>query len=117
MPLAAATAAAWVPFPAPGGPNKSTASIAPLLLEYALVVTHRQLRLHLPHCVERHAHHDQDRRTSQSARGGLREPAVADEEVRQHRDQPEEDRAGQRQAREHAVEVARGGRTGTDARN
>ena len=27
MPLAAATAAAWVPFPAPGGPNRSTASI------------------------------------------------------------------------------------------
>src|SRR5664279_157163 len=52
-PMAAATAVAWVPFPAPGGPNKSAASM-PLLLEDALVVAHRELRLHLPHRIERH---------------------------------------------------------------
>src|SRR4029077_14717882 len=86
-PLAAATAAAWVPLPATGGPNRSTASIR-LLLENAFVVAHRQLRLHLPHRVERHTHHDQDRRTAEPARRGLREPAVPDEEARQTGDHP-----------------------------
>ena len=51
---------AWVPFPAPGGPNRARPA-SPTYSEEALVVAHHHLRLHLPHRVERDADHDQDR--------------------------------------------------------
>ena len=65
QPAAAQTRAAWVPFPAPGGPEDQ---VERHRLQEALVVAHRQLRLHLPHGVERHTHDDQDRGAAQRAR-------------------------------------------------
>ena len=78
--------------------------------EEALVGAHHHLRLHLPHRVERDADDDQHRRAAERAGGRLREAAVADEERRQRRDERQVERAGQRQPREHAVEVLRGRR-------
>ena len=65
---------ACVPLPAPGGP-KRIRSRATGLLQEALVVAHHELRLHLPHGVERHAHDDQDRGAAETAGDGLREAA------------------------------------------
>ena len=47
----------------------------------------------------------------------LREAAVRDEEAREDGDEREEERARERQAREHAVEVLRRRRAGPDARD
>src|SRR4026209_2135840 len=90
--------AAWVPFPAPGGPRITMSSgMALRLFEEALVVPHHHLRLHLAHRVERDADHDQDRRAPERTRVRLRDPAIADEEGRQRRDERQVDRARQRE--------------------
>ena len=76
---------------------------ARLLAEEALVVPHEEVRLHLPHGVERHPDHDEQAGPAEVERRV--EPA--DEEVRQHRDEGEEDRARQRDAGERPVDVLR----------
>src|SRR5262249_36549416 len=109
-PVASDTSTAWVPLPAPGGPNsRMSRATSPdaLPAEEALVVAHHELRLHLPHGVERHPHDDQDGRAAEPAGRGLREPSVADEDVREHGDDPEVDRAGERQPGQDAVQVLR----------
>src|SRR3989441_8664690 len=67
-PHSRASARAWVPLPAPGGPRKTRRMLAARErpararlgpLEEALVVAHQEVRLHLAHGVERHADHDQ----------------------------------------------------------
>src|SRR2546430_15315694 len=63
---------AWVPLPAPGGPNRIRLSCggtgvtvssqrAAKLLQKSLVVAHHQLRLQLFHGVQRNPDHDQER--------------------------------------------------------
>src|SRR5262245_31729123 len=117
MPYSLAMRLACVPLPAPWAPRIRMFSTPRflLLLQEAFVGAHHHLRLHLAHGVERDTDHDDDRGASQGARGRLREVEVVDEEAREHRDEPEVDRAGKRQARENAVEVLRGRRAGSDA--
>src|SRR5664279_3896412 len=89
-PASVAMAVACVPLPAPGGPNIRRSRATELLRQEALVVPHRQLRLHLPHDVERDAYDDQDRGTAESAGRRLREAELVDQDVRQDRDDAEE---------------------------
>src|SRR3954465_13515515 len=115
---------AWVPLPAPGGPSRMRLSSdigegiettrarrgprrgrgrAPYLLQEALVVAHHQLRLELLHRVEGDAHDDEQR-------GAAEEEVRArliDEDRRERRDRREVQRAGEREAREDAVEELR----------
>src|SRR2546426_506789 len=101
-----ASSRAWVPLPAPGGPRKTrrTPGSAPRErarararpLEETLVVAHQQVRLHLAHGVERDADHDQEAGAAEVERHV--EPS--DQEVGQHRDEGQEERAGQRDAGE-----------------
>src|SRR5882724_10152921 len=116
---------AWVPLPAPGGPSRirfisdKTEAAYPLarglcqrpgacsartgsaaLLEEALVTSHHQLRLELLHGFERDADHDQDR-------GAAEEEVLVGARYQdrwQRGDGGEEQRAGERQASEDAVE-------------
>src|SRR5437867_9941519 len=109
-PHSCASSRAWVPLPAPGGPRKATRTLAPPRegpggaglrpLEEALVIPHEEMRLHLPHGVQGHAHHDEQAGTAEIE--GHVEPA--DEEVGQHRDEREEERPRQGDAREHSVD-------------
>src|SRR6476646_2339206 len=112
----AATREAWVPLPAPGGPIKIRSS-AIGLLEEALVGAHRELRLDLPHRVDGNAHDDQHRGAAERSGGRLREPAVLDEQRRQHRDGGQEEAAGDGQPHQHALEVLGGGPPGAHAGN
>src|SRR3954453_19599268 len=102
-PKSSTSRSAWVPLPAPGGPRRTrfSSGIGPLLFQEALVVAHHELRLELLHRVERHADHDQDRRSAEEeVRAGL-----ADQERRQRGHQGKEDRAGKRQPRQDAVQI------------
>ena len=110
IPYSAEMRFACVPFPAPCGPRTSR-----FTRQEALVGAHHHLRLHLAHRVERDADDDQHRGAAERADGRLREAELLDEDRRQHRDDREEQRAGQRQARQHAVEVLRGRRARADA--
>src|SRR5512134_150269 len=96
-------------------PSPDEASLA--LLEEALVRAHHHLRLHLAHRVEGDTDGNEHRRAAERPRARLGEPAVTDEEAREHSHEREEERARQRQPRENPVEVLRGGRTGPDARD
>src|SRR4051812_32124485 len=107
----------WVPLPDPWSPRRRTFSDTQALLEEALVRARHHLRLHLAHRVEGDADGDQDGRAAERARGGLREPAVADEQRRQRRDERAVDRTGKRQPGQDGVEVLRGRRPGTNARD
>src|SRR6184192_39100 len=115
----------WVPLPDPGAPRRRTnkgsapepyaaaaapASAAP---HEPVVVPQQQVLLHLLDRVERHADHDQQGRAA--------EPERHVEDVRdddgQHRDDGEEDGAGQRDPRQHVVDVVGRGGAGFHTRN
>src|SRR3954468_5827894 len=107
IPTSAEMRFAWVPLPAPGGPRMTTSRATGRLLQESLVVAHHRLRLHLTHGVERDAHHDEDRGAPEGTVCCLREAAVADEKSRQGRDEREVERTGEREPRQHPVEVLR----------
>ena len=99
-------ARACVPLPAPGAPRKITRMLTRglrLLAQEALVVPHEQMRLHLADGIQGHADHDEQAGAAEVERRV--EPA--DEEVREHRDQGEEDRPRQRDPGERPVDVLR----------
>ena len=105
MPARVAIAVACVPLPEPGGPNIRRSSATQLLRQEALVVPHRQLRLIWPHDAERDADDDQDRGATEAARSPARS-RTSDQDVRDDRDDAEEEGAEDRQPRQHAIEVA-----------
>ena len=95
---------ACVPLP---GALRAEQTCSRFTTQEAFVGAHHHLRLHLAHRVERDADDDQHRGAAERARGRLREAEVVDEDRRQHGDGREEERAGQRQPGQHAVEVLR----------
>src|SRR5437763_4904451 len=105
----------WRPLAWCSQPRDSAASPGGALSEEALVGAHHHLRLHLAHRVERDADDDQHRGAAEGARGCLREAAVADEEAREHGDESQVERPGQRQPGQHAVEVLSRRRAWADA--
>src|SRR5690606_9790405 len=125
-PVSSARRTAWVPFPTPGPPRRiaiirrsshvplSTAHLHPTLLHEAVVVTQEQQLLGLLHGVEPHAHNDQEARAPEEERLDVEdlEDPEGDE-----RDEREVDRAGERHAREHPVDVLGGARARLHARH
>src|SRR5207245_11664891 len=84
-PHSPASARAWVPLPAPGGPRKTRRMLAARErpararlgpLEEALVVAHQEVRLHMAHGVERNADHDQEGRDAELEGKGERSKEV-----------------------------------------
>ena len=117
MPYSAAIRFACVPLPDPCGPNSRTFSCAGTTsVQEALVGAHHHLRLHLAHRVEGDADHDQERRAAEeasatSSRGrSSRRASVGKTAMKARKND-----AGQRQPRQHAVEVLRRRRAGPDA--
>src|SRR5438477_4466839 len=134
----AASRLACVPFPLPGGPMKitftmsspsSAAAANATAFHEAVVVAHDELRLDLLDRVHRHANHDQQRRSAEVEleahsfgepdRQMRVEPRAhperkmvhvhaGDQDLRQDADGGEIDRADERDARQHAVDVVGG---------
>ena len=73
-------------------------------------MAHHHLRLHLSHGLEGYADDDQDRRTSEGPVCRLGEVEMRDEDRRRNGDRGEEERAGERESAQHAVEIRRRGR-------
>src|SRR5438477_9123200 len=104
---------AWVPLPAPGGPTSTSLTRAPRgvrspppLPEEPFVVALHELALDLFDRLQAHADDDQHRRTTE----GEVLPVAADqvdEQVRQHRDDREVQRARQCDATQDEVQVLR----------
>src|SRR6185295_10094767 len=136
---------AWVPLPAPGGPNSTTreawpstsSPTDPAPLHEPLVVAHHQLALDLLDGIHRDADHDEERRAAEVKLDphALREPArevagdprpqprqagdvdAGEQELGQHGDRRQIDGADQRQPGEDAVDVLRRPLAGPDAGN
>src|SRR5947207_7936406 len=110
-----------VPLPEPGAPRirtntallRAAAELDSAFLHEAVVMPEQEVLLHLLDGVQRHAHDDQQGRTPEAER---HVEHVADDD-RQHRDEGEEDRAGQRDPRQHLVDVVGGRRPGLHARD
>src|ERR1044072_2425748 len=134
-----ASSAACVPFPEPGGPKSSRRSAAsapdPPPLHEALVVAHHQLALDLLQEVHRHADDDEQRGAAEveadaealgdegRQEGVKRRPDAGDrlhldageQELGQDGYRRQVERAHQRDAGEHGVDVLRRALAGADA--
>src|SRR3954453_15317178 len=102
---------ACVPFPAPGGPTR-TSLISRPSAEEALVVAQHQLALDLLRGVETHADEDEHGGTTERERltgAGAAAWQERDRDDRQHRDGGQVEGAGQRDARQDVLEVLRRG--------
>ena len=82
------------------------------LLDQPLVLVREQVALHLRHRVHGHAHRDQQRGAAEIERHG----GVGDQQLGQHADGREVDRADDGDARQHIVDVFGGLCAGPDAR-
>src|SRR5213592_3170148 len=115
----------WVPLPDPGAPRRRTnngsapephaavPASAPAAPHESVVVPQQQMLLHLLDRVEGHAHHDQQGRAAEAER---HVEDVGDDHG-QHGDDGEENRAGQRDPRQHVVDVVGRGGPGFHDRN
>src|SRR3954452_7472771 len=111
---------ACVPFPAPGGPTRTRRITAPPLAEEALVVAQHQLALDLLRGVEAYADEDEDGRAAEGeglARAGTATGQECDGDDRQDRDRRQVEGAGQRDPRQHVLEVLGGRSPGSDSRD
>src|SRR5690348_11787792 len=99
---------AWVPLPAPGGPTRTNLMSPPSrLAQETFVVALHELAFDLLHRIEAHAHHDQHRGTAE--REVLRVTAGdGEEEVGQHGDDAQVQRARQGDARQDELQVLGG---------
>src|SRR5437868_151652 len=85
--------------------------------EEAIVMPLDQMRLHLPHRVEDHAHDNEQAGAAEKLRGDLWNLQTLAEEARQDRDHGKENRAGERKPRHGVIEEFRGRFAGPHARN
>src|SRR3954465_13514706 len=113
-PYSSAIRFAWVPLPDPCGPSRRMSSAMAPLLQEAFVGAHHHLRLHLPHRVECYTDHDQHGGASEGPGGRLREAEVVDEDARRDRDDRQVERPWKGEAGQHAVEIGRRRRPGSD---
>src|SRR3954464_13250456 len=109
---------AWVPFPAPGGPTRTSLIGGRPLPEEALVVAQHQLALDLFRGVETHADEDEDRGSAERERLVVAGAAARQElqrNDRKDRDSGEIQGAGQGDPGEHVFEVLGGRPPRSDA--
>src|SRR3954447_13738479 len=101
---------ACVPFPAPGGPTRTSLITASPLAEEALVVAQHQLALDLLRGVETHADEDEDGRAAEGealAGAGATAREEGDRQDRQYGHGGQVQRPGQRDPGQHVLEVLR----------
>src|SRR5947208_3559287 len=110
-----------VPFPEPGAPRirtntpllRTAAELDSAFLHEAVVVPEEEILLHLLNGIQRHAHHDQQRRAPEAERHVEHVP----DDDRQHRDEREKDGAGQGDPGQDLVDIVGGRRPGLHARD
>ena len=108
---------AWVPFPAPGAPRRTTTVMGSRVrsADESFVVPHEELRLDLLHRLDDDADHDQEARAAERDPGQRREEQADDR--RQRRDDAEEQGAGDRDPGDDPGQVVGGRAARPDARD
>src|SRR5262245_34268633 len=119
MPKRSDSNRACVPLPAPGGPISTTRTTSSATapdaapLHEPLVAAGDHVRLEGRDRIERDADDDEERRTAEVEW----DPELVDQHARQNADCRDVERAGQRDAHEHVVDVLRRALAGPDARD